>query len=105
MFLPFISTPLAGMQSTVGLHGFLLAAIRPADRLPDFQHGGGLHDFFHARRIIHAGQLHKNLVVAQSVLLDDRLADAELVNAVADGLDRLLLRLGLGVFRDCSASC
>ena len=79
-----------GKQAAVGLHRFLLAGVGAADRLPDFQHRGGLHDFFHARRIVNARQLHQDLVVAQSVLLDHRLADAELVNAVADGLDRLL---------------
>ena len=47
------------------LQGILLAGIRPAQHLPDFQHGGGLHDFLHARRIVHARQLHQNLILAQ----------------------------------------
>ena len=77
---------------------------RPAvHRLPDFQHGRRLHDLFHARRIVHARQLHQNLVLAQSVLLDDRLAHAQLVNAVANGLDRLRNRTILQ-FRQAAAA-
>ena len=64
--------------------------IRALYRLPDFQHGGGLHDFLDAGRIVDTGQLHQNLIVAQAVFLNDRLGNAQLVNAVADGLDRLL---------------
>ena len=37
--------------------------------------------------IVHARELHQDLILAQSVLLNDRLADAQLVNAVADGLN------------------
>jgi hypothetical protein len=57
--------------------------------LLDFEHRRGLHDFLDPRRIVHTRKLHKNLVLAEPVLLDHRLAHAELVNAVADGLDGL----------------
>ena len=61
----------------------------PPSDLLDLQHRRGLHDFLHARRIVHARQLHQNLVLPEPVLLDDRLAHAQRVDAVADGLDRL----------------
>ena len=90
MFLPFIST----RYREAARHCWpawppARSVIRSAHRLADFQHGGRLHDFFHTRRIVDAGQLHKDLVVAESVLLDDRLVDAELIDAVANGLDGL----------------
>ena len=68
---------------------FLLAGKRAGQRLPDFQQGGGLHDLLDAGGIVHARQLDQDLVLAEAVLLDDRLADAKLVNAVANGLDGL----------------
>ncbi len=75
-----------------------LARIRPAERLLDLQHGGRLHDVFHACRIIDARQLHQNLVLPQPVFLNRGFADAKLVNAVANGLDglrdRLILQVG-----------
>ncbi len=76
----------------MGGEHFLLTAVGAAvvQALADFQHGGGLHDFLDAGGIVHAGKLDQNLVVAQAVLLDDRLGDAELVNTVADGFDGLL---------------
>ena len=55
----------------------LLASVRATQRLADFQHGGGLHDFFHSGRVVHAGQLHQNLVITQAMFLDHRFADAE----------------------------
>ncbi len=69
--------------------------------MPDFEHGGGLHDFLHPRRIVHAGQLHQNLILPQSVLFDDGFAHTQLVNAVADGLNGLVhgavLQVGQGL--------
>ena len=79
----------------------LLARIRPAQRLLDLQHGGGLHDVLHAPRIVHARQLHQNLILPESVFLNGGLADAESVNAVADGLDGLGDRLVLQVSQRC----
>ena len=76
----------------MGLHGRLLAGIRPTQRLPDLQHGGRLHDLFDPRRIVHAGQLHQNLILPQTVFLNDRLSHAQLVNPVANGLNRLRYR-------------
>ena len=68
----------------------LLILIRAADDGVNLKPGRGLDDAFHAVEIFNAGQLDQNLVVAQAVLLDDRLADAEGIHAVADGLDGLL---------------
>ncbi len=67
----------------------------------DFERRGAAEDVLGARRVLHAGQLHDDAVGA--LLLDDRLGDAELVDAVAQDLDVLLdravldalLRLGL----------
>ena len=75
----------------------LLARIRPAQRLLDLQHRRGLHDFLDPRRIVHARKLHQNLVLAEAVLLDHRLAHAQLVDAIADGLDGLRHRAVLQV--------
>src|ERR1035441_6859395 len=50
-------------HAAVVLHGRLLVGIGPLDRLPDLQHGGGLHNLFHAGRIVHARQLHQDMVV------------------------------------------
>jgi transcriptional regulator of nitric oxide reductase len=57
--------------------------------LPDFEHGGRLHDFLHPRGIVDSRQLHQNLILSQSMLFDDGLAHTQLVNAVSDGLNRL----------------
>ena len=56
----------------------------------NLKHGGGLHDVLHASRIVDARELHQNLVVTQTVLLDDRLAHAEGIDASANGVDGLL---------------
>ena len=40
-------------------------------------------------QVVDAGQLHQDLVGAQAIFLDHRLAHAQGVDAVADGLDRL----------------
>ena len=76
----------------MGGEHFLLTAVGAAvvQALADFQHGGGLHDFLDAGRIVDAGKLDQDLVVAEAVLLNHRLGDAELVDAVADGFDGLL---------------
>ena len=68
---------------------------------PDLERRGAAEDVLRARRVLHAGQLHDDALGA--LLLDDRLGDAELVDAVAQDLDVLLdgavldalLRLGL----------
>ncbi len=75
------------------LQGFLLAGVRPTQRLPDLQHRRGLHDLFHASGIIDTGKLDENLILAQAMFFDDGLADAELVNTVANRFDGL---------RDCT---
>ena len=67
----------------------------------DFERRGAAEDVLGARGVLHAGQLHDDAVGA--LLLDDRLGDAELVDAVAQDRDVLLdravldalLRLGL----------
>ena len=55
---------------------------------PPFQDGRGLDDALDALGVVDARQLDDDLVAA--VALDDRLGHAELVDAVADGLDRLV---------------
>ena len=78
-------------HAAIGLVRGLFIGVRlpVVQGLPDFQHGGGLHDLFHASRVIHARQLDQNLILPQSVLLNNRLADAQLVHPIPDGLDRL----------------
>ena len=49
-----------------------------------------LDDSLHPVKVVDAGQLYKNLIVAQAILLNHRLADAQCIHAVADGLDSLL---------------
>jgi hypothetical protein len=71
----------------------LFAGIWTADRLAYLQHGRGLHDLLNTRRVVHTGQLHQDLVLAQSVLLNDRLAHSQLIDAVAYGFYRLRDRL------------
>ncbi len=68
---------------------------------PDLERGGAAEDVLGARGVLHARELDDDAVAA--LLLDDRLGDAELVDAVAQDLDVLrdgavldaLLRLGL----------
>ena len=68
---------------------------------PDLERRGAPQDVFRARRVLHARKLHDDAVDA--LLLDDRLGDAELVDAIAQDGDvlldgavlDLLLRLGL----------
>ena len=50
---------------------------------------GALNDLLDVAFIFHARQLDQNLILAQAVLLNHRLADAQRVHAVADGLNRL----------------
>ena len=71
------------------LHSSLLARVRAAQRLPDLQHGRGLHDLLYARGIVDAGQLHEDLILAQAVLLNGRFTDTKLIDTVANGFDRL----------------
>ncbi len=55
----------------------------------------------HASQIVDAGKFDKQLVAAQVVFLNDRLADAERVNSGANDLFRLFQRALLEV-RDCA---
>ena len=59
-------------------------------RFTQLQPCRGLNNFLHAARIVHAGKLDQNLVIAQAVFLDQRLTHAQAVYARADGLNRLL---------------
>ena len=61
-------------------------------RFTQLQPRSGLNNFFHPAGIIHAGKLDQNLVVAQAVFLDQRLAHAQAVYALTDGFNRLLQR-------------
>ena len=89
MLLPGIRTASGGKHAAMILQGLLLARIGPAQRLLDLKHRRGLHDFLDPRRIVHARKLDKNLVLPEAVLLNHRFAHAQLVNSIADGLDRL----------------
>ena len=64
----------------------------------DFERRGAAEDVLGLRRVLHAGQLHHDAVGA--LLLDHRLGDAELVDAVVQGGDVLLER---AVLRRASA--
>ena len=75
----------------------LFAGIRPAQNLLDLKHGGGLHNIFHAARVVDAGQLHQNLILAESMFLNRRFAHAQRIDSIADSLDRLRHRLILYV--------
>ena len=63
----------------------------------DFELGGLLDDVFDAGGIVNAGEFDEDLVIAEAVLLDDGLGDAELVDALADGLDGGVEGAGLEV--------
>ena len=63
----------------------------------DLQLGRGLNDALDLRKIGDAGQLHQDLVVTQAVLLDNGFRHAQIVDAFADGLDRLRQRACLNV--------
>ena len=67
--------------------GFIVEAGGAAVHGVDFELGGLLDDVFDAGGIVDAGEFDEDLVVAETVLLDDGLGDAELVDALADGLD------------------
>src|SRR6185369_14349114 len=54
----------------------------------ELKNGGGLDDVLHARRIVDTGELDDDAVAA--LRGDDRLCDAEGVDAVADRLDGVL---------------
>jgi hypothetical protein len=71
------------------LQSGLLAGVRSAGHLLNFEHGGGLDEVLHAAGIVDAGELHQDLVLPEPVGLDGGLADAQGVNAVADGIDGL----------------
>ena len=48
-----------------------------------------LHNVLHPRRIIDARQLHKNLILPETVFLNGGLSNTQLIDAVADGFDGL----------------
>src|SRR5438045_4567 len=58
----------------------------------DLQHRGGLHDVFHTRWIVNSRQLHEDLIVTQTVLLNYRFAHSKSIDAPADCIDGLLYR-------------
>ena len=91
-------------DSALVLQGRLLAGIRSVGHLLDFKHGGGLHDVLHAAGIVDARKLHQNLVLPEPVRFNGGLADAESVNAIADGIDGLGDRLILQVSQRSKAS-
>ena len=62
------------------------------ERFTQFQPRRGLNNFLHAARIVHARELHQNLVLTQAIFLDQRLAYTQAVHARTDGLNRLLQR-------------
>jgi len=78
-----------GQYTAVFLQGLLLTRIGTTQRLLDFEHRGGLHDFLDPRRIVHARKLNENLILAEAMFLNHRLAHAQLVDSIADRLDGL----------------
>ena len=80
--------------------------IRPRAALDgmDLKPRGGLNNVVDARQIVDSRQLDQDLVAAQVVFLDDRLAHAQRVDAGADDLDRLLERALLEVLDRAWAS-
>ena len=59
------------------LRGGLLGGEWTTDDQVDLQAGGGLDDLAHPAQIIHARQLHQDLVGAQVVFLDGGLGDSQ----------------------------
>src|SRR6202021_1244340 len=56
--------------------------------------------FFRSDLIVHAWQLHQNLILAEAVLLNGWLAHTQRINAVADGFNRLRNCLILQIAED-----
>jgi hypothetical protein len=79
------------------LQRVLLAGVRTTQHRMNLQARRGLNDILHTTGIIDARQLDQDLVAAQVVLLNHRLAHAECIDAGADDLDRLLQRMRLQV--------
>ncbi len=86
---------IGGQEAIIRRQSRLLAAIGSAEDLLDLQHRRGLNDRFHAFGIVDARQLDQDLVFAESMLLNHRLADAKGVNATTDGFDGLRDRMFL----------
>ena len=76
-------------------HRLRLVLVRATHDCVNLKTRRGLNNALHPVQVADTGQFHQNLVVAQAVLLNQRLAHAERVHAVANRLDRLLDRLGL----------
>src|ERR1700733_5986510 len=87
-------------DSTLILPRGVFARIGPTHHLLDLEHGGGLHDVFHPGRVVDAAQLHQNLVLAETVLLDRGFTHAQRIDAVVDGFNRLRHRLALQIRED-----
>ena len=75
-------------HAVIGGQRRLIVSIGSARDSMDGQLRGGLNDFFHAIEVLDARKLDQNLIVAEAILLDHRFGDAELVDALADGLNR-----------------
>ena len=70
--------------------GLLVIFVGTADHGVNLKPRRGLDDAHHPVQVVDAGQLDQNLILAQAVLLDLRLAHAQRVHAVANGLNGLL---------------
>ena len=68
----------------------LLIGIRPADDGVNLEARCGLDERLDAVEVRDAGQFDKNLVVTKAILLNDGLADAKGVDAVANHFNRVL---------------
>ena len=89
----------AGQHLGVGRHGaagrrqqLLARAGRPGLDQRQLEQRRRLDDLLGAGDVAHAGQLHQDLILP-ALARDDRLGDAELVDAALDGANRLIHRL------------
>ena len=78
-------------QDLLGVHS--RAAVRGIHGEAELKEGGVLDQVLHPFRVVDAGKLDHQPVAAQTLTLDHRLSDAELVDAVADRLQGLVDRL------------
>ena len=76
--------------------GGIAAGVGTILHVVDFEHGRGSDQLLHARRIVHAGQLHQDLEIGAgpAILLHGFFGEAELVDTVADGIDGALYGVG-----------
>ena len=92
--LQFILCRNAAAHAHTG-HCVLLVLVRASDDGVNLQPVRALDNLLDVALVFNTRQLHQNLVGAQAVLLNHRLADAQRIHAVTQGLNGLLDRLRL----------